>query len=181
MKVILKTEVDNLGSFGDHVKVAFGYARNYLIPKGLAVEASPGNINQFNSEKDAYQKKALVRKEAAEKVKADMEALSLSFTRKAADGDKLFGSVTVHDIESELASKGFKIERKHIHLEEAIKSAGQFTVGVKLYPEVVAEVSVEVVKEETEEEKEEATEKEEETTEATTEETTEATEEATEE
>jgi len=158
MKVILKTEVDNLGSFGDEVKVALGYARNYLLPKGLAVEATPGNRNQFNAEKEAYLKKALLRKQAAEKVKAEIEALSLSFTRKAADDEKLFGSVSVHDIETELASRGFKVERKHIHLEEPIKSAGQFTVGVKLHPEVVADVSVEVVKEatEAEAEKEEA-------------------------
>lgn len=148
MKVILKSEVENLGSFGDQVKVALGYARNYLIPKGIAIEATPGNINQFNAEKEAYMKKAQVRKEGAEKLRAAIEATTLSFTRKAADDDKLFGSVTVHDIESELASKGFKIERKHIHLEEPIKSAGQFTVKVKLHPEVSAEVQIEVAKEE---------------------------------
>ena len=148
MKVILKSEVENLGSFGDQVKVALGYARNYLIPKGIAIEATPGNINQFNAEKEAYMKKAQVRKESAEKLKAAIEATTLSFTRKAADDDKLFGSVTVHDIENELASKGFKIERKHIHLEEPIKSAGQFTVKVKLHPEVSAEVQIEVAKEE---------------------------------
>lgn len=148
MKVILKSEVENLGSFGDQVRVAFGYARNYLIPKGIAIEATPGNINQFNAEKEAYMKKAQVRKEGAEKLKAAIEAATLSFTRKAADDDKLFGSVTVHDIENELASKGFKIERKHIHLEEPIKSAGQFTVKVKLHPEVSAEVRIEVAKEE---------------------------------
>ena len=148
MKVILKSEVENLGSFGDQVKVALGYARNYLIPKGIAIEATPGKINQFNAEKEAYMKKAQVRKESAEKLKAAIEATTLSFTRKAADDDKLFGSVTVHDIENELASKGFKIERKHIHLEEPIKSAGQFTVKVKLHPEVSAEVQIEVAKEE---------------------------------
>ena len=148
MKVILKSEVENLGSFGDQVKVALGYARNYLIPKGIAIEATPGNINQFNAEKEAYMKKAQVRKESAEKLKAAIEATTLSFTRKAADDDKLFGSVTVHDIENELASKGFKIERKHIHLEEPIKSAGQFTVKVKLHPEVSAEVQIEVAQEE---------------------------------
>ncbi len=148
MKVILKSEVENLGSFGDQVKVALGYARNYLIPKGIAIEATPGNINQFNAEKEAYMKKAQVRKEGAEKLKAAIEATTLSFTRKAADDDRLFGSVTVHDIENELASKGFKIERKHIHLEEPIKSAGQFTVKVKLHPEVSAEVQIEVAKEE---------------------------------
>ena len=148
MKVILKTEVENLGSFGDQVRVAFGYARNYLIPKGIAIEATPGNINQFNAEKEAHMKKAQVRKEGAEKLKTAIEEVTLSFTRKAADDDRLFGSVTVHDIESELASKGFKIERKPIHLEEPIKSAGQFTVGVKLHPEVTAEVRVEVAKEE---------------------------------
>ncbi|MFQ5736373.1 MAG: 50S ribosomal protein L9 [Thermodesulfobacteriota bacterium] len=151
MKVILKTEVENLGSFGDQVKVAQGYARNYLLPKGLAVEATPGNINQFNSEKEAYEKKAQARKEKAEARKAEIEAVSLTFTRKTGEEDKLFGSVTVHDIESALASRGFEIERKNIHLEEPIKSLGESTVEIKVHPEVVATVRIEVVKEETEE------------------------------
>ncbi len=152
MKVILKTEVDNLGTFGDQVKVAPGYARNYLIPKGLAVEASKGNINQFNAEKDAYLKKAQVIKDKAEKLKGEIEAVSLDFTRKAAEGDKLFGSVTVHDIESALKSKGFEVERKNIHLDEPIKAVGQSTVEIKLHSQVVASVQVNVAREETEEE-----------------------------
>ncbi|MDP2689714.1 MAG: 50S ribosomal protein L9 [Deltaproteobacteria bacterium] len=147
MKVILKTEVENLGSFGAQVRVAQGYARNYLIPKGLAVEATPGNINQFNAEKEAYLKKAQARKEKAEKLKGELEAISLAFTRKAGEDEKLFGSVTVHDIESGLSSKGFEIERKNILLEEPIKAVGQYTVAVKLHPEVTATVQVGVAKE----------------------------------
>ncbi len=148
MKVILKTEVENLGSFGAQVRVAQGYARNYLIPKGLAVEATPGNINQFNAEKEAYLKKAQARKEKAEKLKGELEAISLAFTRKAGEDEKLFGSVTVHDIESGLSSKGFEIERKNILLEEPIKAVGQYAVAVKLHPEVTATVQVGVAKEE---------------------------------
>lgn len=154
MKVILKTEVENLGPYGTEVKVAPGYARNYLIPKGHAVEATPGNRRQFNAEKDAYLKKMQAKKEQAEKRKAEIEAVSLAFTRKAAEDGRLFGSVTVHDIESELSSKGFKIERKDIRLEEPIKAVGESTVKIKLHSEVIAEVKVAVAAEE--EEKKEA-------------------------
>lgn len=147
MKVILKKEVDNLGAFGDQVKVTPGYARNYLIPKGFAVEATTGNLKQFEAEKDAYLKKLQKRREKAEKLKADMEALTLTFTRKAAEDDKLFGSVTVHDIEEALKSKGFEVEKKAVLLTEAIKSAGQFTVPIKLLYDITASVQVTVEKE----------------------------------
>lgn len=147
MKVILKKEVENLGRFGDQVKVAEGYARNYLIPKGLAVAATPGNLKQFEAEKEAYLKKEQVRKEKAEGLKGSLEALSLSFARKTGEDEKLFGSVTAHDIENALKAKGFEFERKSIILEEPIKTIGQFTVKVKLHTDVFATVPVEVTKE----------------------------------
>ena len=147
MNVILKTDVEKLGKFGEVVKVAEGYARNYLIPKGYAATATPGNIKQLESEKEAFVKKALDRKAKAETKKTEVEKLTLSFTRKAAEGDKLFGSVTVHDVEEALKAAGLKLEKKDVHLAEAIKNAGEFTVEVKLHPEVIAKVKIVVDKE----------------------------------
>lgn len=147
MKVILKAEVDNLGKFGDLVKVADGYARNYLIPKGFAAEATTGNIKQFEAEREAYLKKAQVKRENSEKLKTELEGVTLTFTRKAGEDDKLFGSVTSHDIETELKAKGFAIEKKEIRLEEPIKSIGQFTVSIRLQSDVIANINVGVVKE----------------------------------
>jgi len=147
MKVILKHEVDNLGAFGQHVKVADGFARNYLIPKGLAVPATPGNLKQFEAEKEAYLKKAALVLQKAEEKRAALEGLTLKFTRKAADDDRLFGSVTNHDIEVALKEKGFEVERKDILLDEHIKHLGQSTVTVKVHSKVKADITVEVSKE----------------------------------
>lgn len=148
MIVILKKEVENLGRFGDQVKVAEGYARNYLIPKGIAVEASAGNLKQFEAEKEAYLKKAAVKKAAAEKLKASIDAVSLSFARKAGEDERLFGSVTAHDIEDALKAKGFSVEKKDIRLDEPIKTLGLHTVAVRLLTDVSASVQVTVSKEE---------------------------------
>ncbi len=148
MNVILKKEVPNLGKYGDRVKVAEGYARNYLIPKDLAAEATAGNLKQFEAEKEAFLSKEKERMEKAEKLRSGIEALSLTFRRKAGEDKKLFGSVTAHDIESELKGKGFNVEKKDVLLEEAIKTLGNFTVSVKLHPEVTAVIKIGVVKEE---------------------------------
>lgn len=147
MKVILKKEVENLGNFGDQVRVAEGYARNYLIPKGLATPATPGNIKQLEAEKEAFSRKAQVKKEQAERTKSGIEAVSLSFTRKAGEDERLFGSVTAHDIEEALKAKGFEVEKKDIVISEPIKTIGQFTVAVKLHSQVTANITVGVVKE----------------------------------
>lgn len=147
MRVILKKEIDNLGNFGDIVKVAPGYGRNFLIPQGFATEVTPGNMKQFEAEKEAFLKKAVVRKDKAEQLKLSLESISLSFARKTGEDDKLFGSVTVHDIESALKSKGYEFERKDILLSEPLKSLGQTSVAVKLHPQVTANITVAVVKE----------------------------------
>lgn len=147
MIVILKNEVDNLGAFGAQVKVADGYARNYLIPKGLAVPATPGNLKQFEAEKEAFMKKAALKLAKAEQVKTGLEGVRLSFARKAADDERLFGSVTAHDIEEALKEKGFSVEKKDILLGEPIKHLGQSTVTVKVHSKVTADITVEVVKE----------------------------------
>ncbi|MBI5469521.1 MAG: 50S ribosomal protein L9 [Deltaproteobacteria bacterium] len=147
MIVILKNEVDNLGLFGAEVKVADGYARNYLIPKGLAVPATPGNLKQFEAEKEAFMKKAALKIAKAEQVKTGLQGVTLNFARKAADDDRLFGSVTAHDIEEALKEKGFSVEKKDILLGEPIKHLGQSTVTVKVHSKVTADITVEVVKE----------------------------------
>jgi large subunit ribosomal protein L9 len=148
MRIILKNEVEHLGTFGDIVKVAPGYARNYLIPKGLAAEATPGNLRQFEAEKGAFLKKMQVKIESAEALKAKLDAVKLSFTRKTSEEGKLFGSVTQHDIEEGLRAQGFEIERKNIVLADQIKALGTYTVSVKLLFQVVANVTVDVTKEE---------------------------------
>lgn len=148
MRIILKSEVENLGTFGDIVRVAPGYGRNYLIPRGLAAEATPGNLKQFEAEKDAHLKKIQVKVEAAEAQKAKLDSVVLSFARKTSEEDKLFGSVTAHDIEEALKAQGFEVERKNIVLPDHIKALGEHKVSVKLLSQVVANITVNVTKEE---------------------------------
>ena len=147
MKMILRKEVPSLGNYGDVVKVATGYARNYLIPKGIAVEATSGNLKQFEAEKGAYLRKEADRKKKAEALKGGIESVTLSFARKAGDDERLFGSVTSHDIEEALKAKGFEVERKEIALKEPIKTIGLHTVTVKLHSGVSADVRIDIVKE----------------------------------
>lgn len=147
MKVILKKDVDKLGHYGDQVKVAEGYARNFLIPQGFAVAATLGNMRQFEAEKDAFMRKAAVKKEKADKIASDIEGVTLSFSRKSGEDEKLFGSVTSHDIEEALKAKGFEVEKKDIILAEPIKALGLFTVAIKLHSRVTANLKIEVSKE----------------------------------
>lgn len=147
MKLILKNDVDNLGRFGDTVKVAPGYARNYLIPKGFAIPATDGNMRQFEAERAAYLKKAQARIASANEVRALLETLNLSFKRKAGEDGKLFGSVTAHDIEGALKAQGYEIEKRDIHLAELIKTTGEFTASVKLHTDVSANVKLTVAAE----------------------------------
>jgi large subunit ribosomal protein L9 len=147
MKVILKKDMDKLGRFGNCIKVADGYARNYLIPQGIAIAATEAGIRQIDNEKAAYEKKALQKKESALKTKESIEAVSLAFRRKTGEDDKLFGSVTVHDIQEGLKARGFDLEKKDVLLNEPIKSIGRHTVEIRLDHEVVALLNVDVEKE----------------------------------
>jgi large subunit ribosomal protein L9 len=147
MEVILREEVDKLGNRGEVVKVKPGFARNFLIPRRLAVPATEANKKIVEQERQSW-----LRKEA--KVKADAEALaklmtglSLEFTRKAGEEDHLFGSVTAIDIENALAEKKYTIDRKKIHLDDAIKTLGEHKVSLKLHKDVSVEITVNVVKE----------------------------------
>ncbi|MFQ5479969.1 MAG: 50S ribosomal protein L9 [Thermodesulfobacteriota bacterium] len=147
MEVILKKDITNLGNYGDTLKVAPGYARNYLIPGGMAVAATPGNLRQFNAEKEAYLKKEAEKKAASEKSASELSGVVLNFARKSGEEDKLFGSVTSSDIEKGLHEKGFSsIDKKHIHIIEPIKQLGAHDVEIKLYGGVIAKITVEVTK-----------------------------------
>jgi large subunit ribosomal protein L9 len=148
MKVILRKDVENLGSFGDVVTVKPGFARNYLIPRGMAVAATSGNIVQLESEKEAWRRKAAKLREDAEKLAAELSTVTLSFKRKAGEDGKLFGSVTSMDMEAAFREKGFGVEKKNIQLPEPIRGLGVFPVTVKLHSEVKAQVNVSVEKEE---------------------------------
>ncbi|HHD10999.1 MAG TPA: 50S ribosomal protein L9 [Deltaproteobacteria bacterium] len=148
MKIILKSDVEGLGNLGEIVTVKPGYARNYLIPKGFAIEATEGNLRQFETEKEAWKKKQERLREEQEKLKAAIEGVSLTFTRRAGEDEKLFGSVTSMDIAAALREKGFHIDKRSIQLDEPIKTLGEFNIGVKLAKDIVATVKVQVAKEE---------------------------------
>ena len=142
MKVILKQDMDELGLEGDVVDVAAGYARNYLIPQRMALEASVQNIKSFEQQKKKIEARRLKAKEQAEKLKERLEATTISLSQKAGEEGKLYGSVTSMDIASGLEKEGIVIDRKKILLEKPIKSLGEFEVQVRVYPEVTGKIKV---------------------------------------
>ncbi len=148
MKIILKQDMDDLGFEGDIIEVTKGYARNYLIPKGLALEATTQNIKAFELKRKKIEARKLKEKEQALKLKENIEMLEISFIRKAGEEGKLFGSVTNIDIASELEKKGIIVERKKILLDKPIKNTGDFEVPIRLYPEVIANLKVKILPEE---------------------------------
>lgn len=161
MKVILKEDVVSLGKEGDITEVARGYARNYLFPKGLAVEASPPNLKQLEHKRKALEKKAAEKKALAEEEAKKLEGKTVAIIAKAGVGGKLYGSVTSKDI-AEALNEQLKVEvdRKLIVQAESIKSLGNIAVSIKLHPEVDVSINVEVrASEEVEEKKEEKEEK----------------------
>jgi large subunit ribosomal protein L9 len=144
VQLILSEDVPNLGRPGDVVKVRAGYARNYLLPRRLAVEANSKNLRAFEHQKSMAMRRRETNKELALKLKQQLEALSLTIGANAGDEGKLFGSVTNIDIERSLRERGFDIERRKILLAEPIKQLGEFTVPVRLDPEVEAGVKLTV-------------------------------------
>ncbi len=145
MKVILKQNVPSLGKAGDLVKVNDGYARNLLIPKGLAIEANEKNIKTFEHEKKNILQKADKEQKAAQDQAAKLSSVSLTIARKVGDQDKIFGSVTSKDIELALGEKGFKIDKKMIVHDEQIKSLGEFKVKIKIHSGIEAEIKLNVI------------------------------------
>lgn len=147
MEVILREDVEKLGNRGQVVKVAPGYARNFLLPKRLAVAATEANKKIVEQEREAYlRREAKVAGEAADLAKM-LAGITLTITQKAGENDQLFGSVTAKDIADALEKQGYTIERRKIVLEEPIKSLGEYKVPVRLHREVTAEIGVNVVKE----------------------------------
>jgi len=150
MKVILKEDVKALGSMGDIVNVKDGYARNYLIPKKLAVPANEKNMKEFLHHKRMIERKLNKVKIQAEELKKKIEEIELTIKQKVGKSGKLFGSITSLVLEKELEKVGLNIDRKKILLQEPIKTLGNFKIKVKLHPEVIAELKVNVVAEEEE-------------------------------
>ena len=145
--ILLREDIDTLGGRGEIVKVKAGYARNYLLPQGLATLATKGNVKQIEQEREALLKKASIEKATADAQKEQMGSIELAFERKAGDGGTLFGSVTSMDIAEALQAKGYEIDRRKIVLRDAIKETGEYTVKVKLHREVTLEVPVTVTAE----------------------------------
>lgn len=147
MKLILRDHVTNLGERGEIVNVAPGYARNYLVPKGLAFEATPGNIRTIELQKKVWEAREVKVVEEAQAFADRLSAVELSVTKKAGESETLYGSVTNAEIAELLSAKGIEIDRRKIHLEEPIKSVGDFTIPVKIHPKVTAEIKLKVAPE----------------------------------
>ena len=147
MEVILKEDVVNLGNRGEVVKVADGYGRNFLLPRKLAMQATPANKAVVEQMKVSAARRSATEKAQAEILAGMLEPVVLTFTRKSSEAGHLFGSVTSVDIAAELAAKGFEVDRRKIQLADPFKSLGDFTVAIKLYREVTANISVKVVRE----------------------------------
>jgi large subunit ribosomal protein L9 len=147
MEVILRDHVENVGKRGEVVKVADGYARNFLLPRKLALVATPGNLKQVERERVKLDTKELEEKTAAEAVASRMNGLEVVISRRVGETEALYGSVTSSDIAESLAKKGFEIDKRKIGLREPIKKLGELTVPVKLHREVTVQVPVKVVAE----------------------------------
>ncbi len=147
MKVILKDDVKSLGKMGAVVNVADGYARNYLLPKGLAATANERNIRVLEHEKRIIEAKAKKLKKAAQSLKEKLSGMALTIKAKAGEEEKLFGSVTSMDIAAALKAEGIELDKRKILLEEPIKRLGDYTVSVRLHPEETAELNIKVVPE----------------------------------
>ena len=148
VKVILKRDLDNLGESGAVVSVKPGYARNYLVPEGLAYEATPGNVRRLEEERRQAEQRAKRDYLEARRRASQLDEVALTFHAKAGEESKLFGSITTGDIADRLAEQGldFPIDRRQIELDEPIKTLGVYTVGIKLHAEVKPEVKVWVIK-----------------------------------
>ena len=147
MEVILREDIEKLGNRGEVVKVAPGYARNFLLPKKLAVAATGANKKIVEQERQSHLRKEAKHKSEAEDLSKLLTGVSVTIAQKAGDNDQLFGSVTSKDVGDALAARNFTIDRRKIHLEEPIKQLGEYKVPVRLHKDVTAEVTVVVVKE----------------------------------
>ena len=148
MEIILREDIDNLGQRGQVVKVASGYARNFLLPRRLAVAANESNKNIVEQERQAHLRKEAKQHADAADLGKLMGAVEITIAQKAGENDQLFGSVTAADIVVALEKQGYTIDRRKVQLEEPIKTLGDFKVAVRLHKDVTVELPVRVVKEE---------------------------------
>lgn len=148
MQIILQEDVEKLGTRGQLVEVAEGYARNFLLPRKLALEATGGNMKRLERMRATFTKKEATERDAAQQQADALSGVSLDVSRKAGEGDHLFGSVTSADVAEALQAKGYEVDKKKIVLVEAIKAVGEYEIPIKLHREVVAKVKLTVKKEE---------------------------------
>lgn len=144
MKVILADDLRGLGHRGDTITVKPGYARNYLFPQGFAYEASDANLRRLSEEKKKYDERILGEKVVAEEVARKVAGLTITISKKAGEGDQLYGSVTASEIADALAARGIALDRRRVELEEPIKRLGSHTVHIRLHRDVVSELTVDV-------------------------------------
>jgi len=146
MEVILRQAVEKLGHPGDIVKVSPGYARNYLLPRGFAYEATEGNRKRINQERQRLEAAEDARRGSAQEYANKLEQVSLTFSARVGDEGKLFGSVTSADIAQQLADQGFEVEKRQIDLKEPIKALGVYRIPIRLHADVHPEIKVWVIK-----------------------------------
>lgn len=144
-QVLLREDIDNLGARGEIVRVKAGYARNYLLPRKLAVEATANNVRQIEGEKAALAKREAKERSTAELQASKLQQLTLKFERKVGEAGVLYGSVTSMDVAHELQNQGYEIDRRKIALREPIKRFGNYTVPVRLHRDVTVELPVQVL------------------------------------
>jgi len=144
MEVILRETIDTLGRAGQVVKVKSGYARNYLLPRKLAYLATPGNLKVIEFERQSLIRKETKQKGEAEQLKALLDAVEITIRRKVGEQAALYGSVTNSDVAEELEKKGFQIEKRKIHMDDHIKTLGDFEIPVRLFKDVNATIKLKV-------------------------------------
>ncbi len=147
MKVILKDDVKNVGNMGQIIDVADGFARNYLVPRGLAVEANTKNIKSLEHEKRIIQEKAKKIKNQAQELSDKLSSMTLVIKAKAGEEGKLFGSVTTMDIAEQLKNEGIEVDKKKVVLDEPIKRIGSYPVQIKLHADVATQINIQVIEE----------------------------------
>jgi large subunit ribosomal protein L9 len=147
MQIILQEDVEKLGNRGDVVSVKPGYARNFLLPHKLAIEATAGNMKALERIRGALAKKTATELDAAKKQAELLTGVSLKFTRKTGENDQMFGSVTTADIADGLKAQGFEVDKRQIQLKDPVKALGEYPVTVKVFRDITAEIKIHVDKE----------------------------------
>ena len=144
MEIILRETIDNLGRAGQTVKVADGYARNYLLPRKLAYPATAGNMKVIEFERQSLLKKEAKQKGDADKLREVLDSVEIVIRRKVGEHNTLYGSVTNSDVAEELGKKGYEVEKRKIHMDDHIKSVGEFSIPIRLFKDVTAHVKLRV-------------------------------------